>query len=133
MAVALFQANWRNATNEVHNIFFQKMERKFPVLHYCEDNWKVNYIMSTLYSTWYLCYHNNMVLYGSNPPPKKCVKIPGATRPTNRTLDKSPPPEEWDDSDTKEIESKSSQFIQDDLSPSVSTQRPQPRLLRDPL
>ena len=126
-------SKWGNATNEVRDIFFREMEKKFPVLRYCEDNWKVNYIATTLYSTWYPRYHENMVLYGSNPPPKKRVKTPGATRPTDRTLDKSPPPEEWDDSDTEEIESESSRFIQDDPSLSVLTQRPRPRPLRDSL
>ena len=59
------------------------------------------------------------------------TRTSGATRPIDRTLDESPLLEEWENADTEETGSP--QLIQDDLSPSVSTQRPRPRPLRDPL
>jgi hypothetical protein len=47
---------WGNASREVHEEFFHKMEVKWEVLQYCENNWKTNKIATIFYSPWYINY-----------------------------------------------------------------------------
>ena len=126
---------WGNATSKVCTTFFQEMEAKFPVLCYCDDNWKTNHIATLIYSTWYPKYHESMSS-GGGQRLKKRTKTSGVNSSINGTSDdsESPPPEERDtamvNSDAvgdEETESQGGQHAPG------STQRPRPRPLRDPL
>ena len=44
---------WGNVSNEIHAKYICKMEDKWPMLRYCENNWKADALATSIYSQWY--------------------------------------------------------------------------------
>jgi hypothetical protein len=135
---------WGDATKEVRDEFFREMEARWPVLRYCDSNWKTNHIATLNYPQWYKEFCKKMRSghggQDGEQHPKKRAKTSGATKPIDDTSDGTSPEEHTDSGSalmhrdlTGVEETESTQFVQDHQPPSVPPQRPRPRPLRDPL
>jgi hypothetical protein len=57
-------SKWYNMSREVLDQYVLNIENRWPVLHLYDNHWKVNAIMTSIYSQWYKRYHKKMVATG---------------------------------------------------------------------
>ena len=136
---------WGDVRRKPLDEFTREMEKKFPVLRYCEDHWKVNYVATKNYPQWYKSYHQKMlVLKGkkkeTNEPPqkKRRTRIKDdddshcQSDSETDTVD-GPTPEALDEGSNHNNARPS--WLEEDTQeePRACTSRPRARPLRDPL
>ena len=51
---------WRDAPRRVQDEYAHEMERHWPILQYCDNQWKVQYLTTKTYPQWYKWYHKKM-------------------------------------------------------------------------
>jgi len=85
--------SWGYASKVVKDEYIREMEKKWPVLRYCENNWKSDAITTTFYPPWYRGYSSK------EEPKDDRRSCDGPTAKKRRTTTEepndtsSPPPE----------------------------------------
>lgn len=67
---------WSKALRSVEDECIRDMENQWPVLWYCENHWKANYIATKNYPLWYKTHHKDSSeaddIEAKEPLQKKC-------------------------------------------------------------
>jgi hypothetical protein len=137
-------SKWRDSSREVQDKYIRDMEKKWPVLCYCENHWKANTLVTSIYSQWYKRYHKKMVadakenkLDDSEPVRKKARTAIEADDSSSSesesesdcnmdSLSSAPVPQDEETSDTRPSPNRQNR-------PSQGASRPRARPLRNPL
>lgn len=128
---------WRDATLRVQDEYTAEMERRWPVLGYCENHWKVRYLATKNYPQWYGKYEEKMKKAKNNqtdePPLKKPKNMieDDDTGNCQSDVETDAAPEVSD----RDINLASSSQLEDNIRevPRIGTSRPRARPLKDPL
>ena len=132
---------WHDAPRRVQDEYAHEMERHWPVLQYCDNQWKAQYLATKTYPQWYKWYHKKMSDANDTeldepaddsepdePAQKRC-------KTTNEGSESDPTSEAVQvllDGDTNIA---TSSWLENDVQegPTVGTSRPRARPLKDPL
>ena len=131
---------WRDAPRRVQDEYACEMERHWPVLQYCDNQWKAQYLATKTYPQWYKWYHKKMSDANDTEPDKPADDSepdkPAQKRckTTNEGSESDPTSEAVQvllDGDTNIA---TSSWLEDDVQkgPTVGTSRPRARPLKDP-
>ena len=128
---------WRDATLRVQDEYTAEMERRWPVLRYCENHWKVRYLATKNYPQWYGKYEEKMKKAKNNQTDELPLKKPKNMIEDNDTgncqsdVETDAAPEVSD----RDINLASSSQLEDNIRevPRIGTSRPRARPLKDPL
>ena len=130
---------WGDAPRSIQDEYAHEMEKKWPVLCYCENHWKDYHLTTKTYPGWYKGYHKKKStgkgkdIKGKGPALKRrktTVEDDDAgdcqTDPKTNTV-----PDGLDDDHTIALPS----WLEEDVheGSSMGTSRPKARPLRDPL
>jgi len=138
-ARGLAPETWGDAPRSIQDEYAHKMEKKWPILHYCENHWKVHHLTTKMYPGWYKGYHKKKStgkgkdIKGKGPALKRRKTMVEdddtgncQTNPETDTV-----PDGSDDDHTIALPS----WLKEDVckGSSMGTSRPKARHLRDPL